>query len=203
MLNSSFPVSDPIQIFQLCSRFFCSYLRFDCLVAPVIYFGLQPTFWLLRQILVNPVTDYRLCSYSNATIFFKIFSLSFGVADVIFLLYQHIGLLRRSKFILDYFTSINNSHCLHYYYKSKKKRNKIELITVELISNILLLFIVTMTTYTFDATELRGVILCFHPHHEASVLVIHHTFNVLYCVDLYEIDFCPCHSSYLQRTLLR
>ena len=40
-----------------------------------------------------------------------------------------------------------------------------------------------------DGTELEGVILRFRAHHEASVPTIHHTFNAVYGIDLYDIDF--------------
>ena len=46
-----------------------------------------------------------------------------------------------------------------------------------------------METYTVEAKELEGVISGFRPHHESSVPVIHHTFNAVYSVDLYETDF--------------
>ena len=45
-----------------------------------------------------------------------------------------------------------------------------------------------MATYTVEAKELEGVIFCFRAHHEASIPVIHHTFNAVYGIDLYEID---------------
>ena len=46
-----------------------------------------------------------------------------------------------------------------------------------------------MMTYTFDDALLEGVILRFWPHHDASVPTIHHTFNAIYGVDLYDTDF--------------
>ena len=46
-----------------------------------------------------------------------------------------------------------------------------------------------MTTYTVDATELQGVILCFQLHNEASLPRINHTFNAVYGIDLYDSDF--------------
>ena len=46
-----------------------------------------------------------------------------------------------------------------------------------------------MPTYTVAANDLEGIIIRFCPHHEASVPVIHHTFNAVYGVDLYEDEF--------------
>ena len=47
----------------------------------------------------------------------------------------------------------------------------------------------TTTTYTVNATELKGVIPRFRTHHEASVPAIHHTFNAVYGIELYDTDF--------------
>ena len=61
---------------------------------------------------------------------------------------------------------------------------------MKLISNLLLLLLlVTMTTYTLGAKELEGVIFHFRAHHEASIPVIYHTFNTVYSIDLYETNF--------------
>ena len=46
-----------------------------------------------------------------------------------------------------------------------------------------------MSTYTVAANDLEDVILRFQRHHEASVPVLHQTFNAVYGVDLYEDEF--------------
>ena len=120
------------------------------------------------------------------------FSFSSGVAGVISLLYQHIGLLQELIFILDYFTTINNNYRHYYPYKFKKKRYKTEILALKLISK-LLLFLVTMSTTTathaIDATLLKGIILWFCPHFDASISTIHDSLNSVYGVDLYDNKF--------------
>ena len=74
-------------------------------------------------------------------------------------------------------------HLLYYSRKSKKNKHKTEYFTLKLRLNLLLLFLVTMTT------GLKGLILCFPPHHEVSVPTIHHTFNAVYGVNLYNTNF--------------
>ena len=63
------------------------------------------------------------------------------------------------------------------------------ILTLKLISNIFLRFLVTIATYTVKAKELEGVILRFREHHEDSIPSIHHAFNAVYGVDLYETNF--------------
>ena len=46
-----------------------------------------------------------------------------------------------------------------------------------------------MVTCTLDVKEPEGIVFCFGDHHEASVPVIHHTFNAVYGIDLYNTDF--------------
>ena len=46
-----------------------------------------------------------------------------------------------------------------------------------------------MASYIVEAKELEGVIFRFCAHYKASVPVIHHTFNAVYSIDLYEPDF--------------
>ena len=46
-----------------------------------------------------------------------------------------------------------------------------------------------MATYTVDATLLEGVLLRSRPHHDASIPSIHHIFNAVYGVDLYDTYF--------------
>ena len=46
-----------------------------------------------------------------------------------------------------------------------------------------------MATYTINAKELEGVILCFRAHPNTTFPVLHHTLNSLYGVYLYETDF--------------
>lgn len=46
-----------------------------------------------------------------------------------------------------------------------------------------------MATYTVATKGLEGVILLIQPHYDASLPVLHHTFNAVYGVDLYETEF--------------
>ena len=140
---------------------------------------LSPKFW-------PPITVTCLCSWSNE--FFKMFSHSSGVAGIIS--HCELFILQELLFILDYFTTINNNYRLYYHYKFKKKHNAvISILTLKLISNIFLLFLVTMTTYTANTKEIEGVTLDFCAYHEASIPVIHYTFNAVYGLDLYDADF--------------
>ena len=46
-----------------------------------------------------------------------------------------------------------------------------------------------MATYTVDAKELEGIIICFKACPDTSFPVLHYTLNSVYGVDLYETDF--------------
>ena len=44
-------------------------------------------------------------------------------------------------------------------------------------------------THTVDATLFEGFLLRFRPHYDASIPTIHHSFNSVYAVDLYDNKF--------------
>ena len=104
------------------------------------------------------------------------FSFSYGVAVVIslfcILLIFPRNLLPQSTIITIIITLIA------YRCKKKKKyKTKILILTSKLISDIFLLFLVTIAKVNIKAKDLEVVILCFQKHHEAfsPPFIIHST----------------------------
>ena len=72
----------------------------------------------------------------------------------------------------------------------KWKKKNTNLLRVQPTHLLLLLpFLVTMATYTVNAKELQGVVLCFQYHHDTVKFpYIHRTLNTVYGLDLYETE---------------
>ena len=135
------------------------------------------------------------CQRSSPTFLnFKMLSLSSGVA-VISLLYDFVYfLIQELLFILDYYTIINNNYHHYYSYQFKKKIYKIEILTLELITKLLPLFLVTMSTtatatHAVNVTLLEGITFQFCPHFDPSTSTINDSLNSIYAIDLYEDKF--------------